>query len=189
MTPTPNASNHRPDQVMFTNFLIYGSGVLAMVMAAAQTLGLLIAAIPSFGITCLMLPLPLDHGWGRLLAVHTGRAAHRRRQSASTRPGYRRVRLGGDDPLRFPLPLRCWCVGAPAPEEPNQSQLVSGLTQRLRLLMHHGHGGVGFIQEPVHPSVRQRIRDRSVDHRVPSNPPLNRSKTARPSRERPRTID
>lgn len=62
MTPPPNASNHRPDQVMFTNFLIYGSGVLAMVMAAAQTLGLLIAAIPSFGITCLMLPLPLIMG-------------------------------------------------------------------------------------------------------------------------------
>jgi len=51
-----------PDQVKFINFLVYGSSVLAMVMAVVQAFGLLLAAIPSFGITCLMLPLPIIMG-------------------------------------------------------------------------------------------------------------------------------
>ena len=58
-----SGSAQPPDQVKFINFLVYASSVLAMVMAAAQTLGLLLAAIPSFGITCLMLPLPVLMGF------------------------------------------------------------------------------------------------------------------------------
>jgi hypothetical protein len=51
-----------PDQVKFINYLIYASSVLAMVMGAVQAFGLILAAIPSFGITCLMLPFPILMG-------------------------------------------------------------------------------------------------------------------------------